>query len=357
MIHIAKPLIGKEELDNVRQVLESGMLVQGKWVKEFESEFAQYLNVAHAAAVTNGTSALDLAMRAIGIGPGDEVIVPDFTFIATANAVVFQNAKPVFADVKQDTFTIDPEDLNEKITDKTKAVIPVHLFGQAADMAPIQEICEKKGIRLIEDACQAHGAKYDTKMVGGLGSAACFSFYPTKNMTCGEGGMVTTHDPDLDKKIRILRDQGQTEKYIHSKVGFNFRMTDIAAAIGVAQLKKLPEFTKKRQENAKKLTEAIEKIDGLTPPKADANKEHVYHQYVIKTEGRDQLMGKLKEKGIGTAIHYPTPIHMQQSYKDLGYSEVNCPVTAELCNKVLSLPVHPAVTNEDLEKIVNGVSS
>jgi perosamine synthetase len=356
MIHIAKPIIGQEELDNVREVLESGMLAQGKWVKRFEGEFSKFSEVKYAAACSNGTAALDLAMRAIGIGPGDEVIVPDFTFIATANSVVFQNAKPVFAEVNEDNFNIDPEDVAKKITDKTKAVIAVHLFGQAADMKELQEVCAERHIKIIEDACQAHGAKYHDKVVGGIGDVGCFSFYPTKNITCGEGGMVTTNNPEIDEKIRVLRDQGQSEKYVHTRIGFNFRMTDIAAAIGSAQLGKISEFTKKRQDNAKELTEGLSKIEGVTTPKIDDGKEHVFHQYVIKVEkDRDQAMKILREKEVGTAVHYPTPIHKQPSYKELGYPDDICPTCTRLSEQVLSLPVHPSVSNEDISKIIQAV--
>ena len=360
MIPIAKPLLGEEEFEGVKKVLESGMLAQGKWVSDFESDFSSYIEAKHSSAVSNGTAALDLVMRAVGIDAEDEVIVPGFTFIATANSVIFQKAKPVFADVLDDPFNIDPKDVAEKITPKTKAVIAVHLFGQTADMKTLTEICEDKKIALIEDACQAHGAKQNSRMAGNLGTAGCFSFYPTKNMTTGEGGMITTNDAEIDRKVRILRDQGQTEKYVHAMVGFNFRMTNIAAAIGIEQLKKLPEFVRKRQENAKKLNDGIGRIDGLTVPVVKENNEHAYHQYVIKVEEnfkmtRDELAAKLREKGIGTAVHYPTPIHLQPAYRSLGYPEELCPVSRSLSNKVLSLPVHPAVTEENIKEILSAL--
>ncbi len=347
-------------MENVRQVMESGMLAQGEWVKRFEDAFSGYTDIPHCTAVTNGTVALDLVMRAIGVKPGDEVIVPDFTFIATANSVVFQNAKPVFADVLEDTFNIDPEEVKEKITDKTKAVIPVHLFGQAADMKALDDICRDRKIHLIEDACQAHGAKQGGKHVGGFGTAGCFSFYPTKNMTTGEGGMITINDIDFDKDTRILRDQGQTKKYVHEMIGFNCRMTNLAASIGLAQLKKLPGFVKRRQMNAKKLDEGIAKINGLTIPVVKESNEHAYHQYVIKVEdsfplSRDELAKTLRDSGVGTAVHYPTPIHLQPSYKALGYRPDLCPVTTVLAGQVLSLPVHPALTEEDIQKIITSL--
>jgi len=356
MIPIAKPMIGEEEKSNVLKVLDSGMLAQGEWVKNFEDEFSKYLNVPHSVAVSSGTAALDLVLKAAGVKAGDEVIVPDFTFIASVNSVLFQGAKPVFADVRPDTFNINPDEIKEKITDKTKAVIAVHLFGQSAELKPITELCNDRNLILIEDAAQAHGAEYNGQKVGTFG-IGIFSFYPTKNMTCGEGGMVTTSNEEIDDKVRLLRDHGQREKYLHGILGYNFRLTNLGAAIGLAQLKKLEEFNKKRIGNADYLTSQISKIKGLTPPKPLGNVKHVYHQYVVKVEDdfpltRDELQDYLKSKGVGTALHYPIPVSQQPLYKNLGYAGTLCPVTEELCKKVLSLPVHPALSSDDLEHIV-----
>jgi perosamine synthetase len=362
VIPVSKPIIGEEELSKVAKVLKSGMLAQGEQVALFEKKFSALFGFKHSAAVSNGTSALDLIMRAVGIKEGDEVIVPDFTFIATANAVVFQGAKPVFSDVSPDTFNIDPVDVAEKITQKTKAVIAVHLFGQTADMKSLSEICEDKNISLIEDACQAHGAKYNGEYAGSLGDAAAFSFYPTKNMTTGEGGMITSENDEIDGKTRIMRDQGQSEKYLHTDIGFNFRMTDIAAAIGLAQLEKLPDFNTKRRNNAECYNRELGGVKGLSVPYVADRNEHVYHQYVLKVEGhspisRDKLKESLASAGIGSAIHYPTPIHLQPYYHKLGYSKDICPVSQELSKKVLSIPVHPGVTEEDIKFISNTIKN
>ena len=268
--------IGQEEENNVLQVLRSGMLAHGPWVKRFEKEFANYCKVEHAVAVSNGTAALDLALKAIGIGPGDEVIVPDFTFIATANCVRFQGAKPVFADIEEDYYTVSPEEIEGKITERTKAVIPVHLLGQPANLDKIIAICKKHGLALIEDCAQAHGAEYHGKRVGSFGIGT-FSFYPTKNMTTGEGGVITTHDPQIAKKVDLLRNHGQSEKYLHTHIGYNLRMTDISGAIGVAQLEKLDSMNKKRVENAQYLTKGLDGIGGLKTPEVREGTKHVYH--------------------------------------------------------------------------------
>ena len=358
MIPIAKPLIGDEEINGVIGVLKSGMLASGKEVKEFEKEFAQYLGAKHGVAVVNGTAALDVALKALRIGPGDEVITTPFTFIASANSILFQGAKPVFADIDPKTYNLDPNEVLEKITDKTKAIVVVHLYGQPADMKAFKEIAEDHKLYLIEDCAQAHGAEFEGQKVGTFGDIAAFSFYPTKNMTTGEGGMVVTNDDELAKKVDLIRNHGQAEKYLHVELGYNLRMTNIAAAIGRAQLKKLDGWNKKRIENAKLLSEGISKIDGLTPPYVDERVKHVFHQYVIKVEeefplNRDELMAKLREKGIGSAVHYPSPVHQQPFYQKLGYPKDICPNAIEASKKVLSLPVHPAVSEKDIDYIIN----
>jgi len=358
MIPIAKPLIGDEEINGVIGVLKSGMLASGKEVKEFEKEFAQYLGAKHGVAVVNGTAALDVALKALRIGPGDEVITTPFTFIASANSILFQGAKPVFADIDPKTYNLDPNEVLEKITDKTKAIVVVHLYGQPADMKAFKEIAEDHKLYLIEDCAQAHGAEFEGQKVGTFGDIAAFSFYPTKNMTTGEGGMVVTNDGELAKKVDLIRNHGQAEKYLHVELGYNLRMTNIAAAIGRAQLKKLDGWNKKRIENAKLLSEGISKIDGLTPPYVDERVKHVFHQYVIKVEeefplNRDELMAKLREKGIGSAVHYPSPVHQQPFYQKLGYPKDICPNAIEASKKVLSLPVHPAVSEKDIDYIIN----
>ena len=353
-IPIARPVIGQDEVAAVSDVLMSGMLAQGEKVAEFEQKFAGYCGSAHAVAVNNGTAALHAALLAAGIGPGDEVIVPAFSFIATATAVSMCGAKPVFADVEEQTFTIRPDQVKERITPKTKAVIGVHLFGQPFDVDPILEICEVHTIPVIEDAAQAHGALYHGVRAGNLGKLACFSFYATKNMITGEGGMVTTNDKPSADRLRLIVNHGQSEKYLHTMLGYNYRMTDIAAAIGVVQLKKLDKFNMRRRKNAEYYTANLT-AKGLIKPKVADNVQHVYHQYVIQVTkdfplSRGALMDLLKAKGIGSAVHYPIPIHRQPLYAPVADPD-SCPVATKLSETVLSLPVHPSLDTKDLAYI------
>jgi perosamine synthetase len=322
-----------------------------------KEEFADYIGVEQAIAVINGTVALDVALKALKLGAGDEVITAAFSFVASGNCILFQNAKPVFADINPKTFNIDPSDVAEKITAKTKALVPVHMFGQPAEMDALKEIAQDNGLAIVEDAAQAHGAEYKNQKAGSIGEMGCFSFYATKNMTLGEGGMVTTSDPKLAAEARLLINHGQSRKYHHDTLGYNYRMTDLCAAIGSAQLKKLDGFNRKRRENAELLTQGIRGIKGLTAPYVDKNVKPVFHQYVIRVEdsypmGRDELADQLTEKGIGNAIHYPIPIYRQPLYLKLGYGKTECPNTEEACRRVLSLPVHPLVEREDIEYIL-----
>jgi perosamine synthetase len=356
MIPIAKPIIEDDDVNAVARVLKGGMLAQGEEVEKFEEEFAKYIGTRHAVAVSNGTAALDIILKAIGIKKGHEVIVPDFTFIASANVVLYQGAKVVFADIREDTFNIAIDDVKRKISKKTKAIMVVHLFGQPADMDELKEICEKRDIILVEDACQAHGAEYNGKKVGSFGIGA-FSFYPTKNITTGEGGIITTDDEKIAEFARMYRDQGQKDKYEHVIVGHNMRMTNIAAAMGRAQLKKLDVWNEKRIKNAKMLTKGLAGVRGIVPPYIEKNVKHVFHQYVIKVEkefsmNREGLKIFLAENGVGSGVHYPKPIHLQPLYQKLGYDKNICPKSALIANKVLSLPVHPAVSEEDIDYIV-----
>jgi perosamine synthetase len=358
IIPIAKPVLGREEEGVIRKVVQSGMLVQGEKVRSFEKAFADYIGVKHAVAVTNGTIALDTTLKALKIGPGDEVIVPAFSFVATGNCVLFQRAKPVFADIDQRSFNIDPSDVNEKITARTKAIIAVHMFGQPAKMKELKEIAQGHEIFLIEDAAQAHGAEYNGQKAGGLGEVGCFSFYATKNMTTGEGGIIMTNNDELAGKARLLRNHGQTEKYHHTILGYNYRMTELSAAVGLVQIKKLDRINEKRIRNARMLNEGIEKIHGLTPPYVEEHVKHVYYQYVVKVEEnypmeRNELANHLEKMGIGTAVHYPMPIYRQPLYHKLGYDKMTCPITEESCKRVLSLPVHPSVSGEDIQYITD----
>jgi len=328
-------------------------LTQGGKVNEFEENFSKYIGVEHAVAVNSGTNALYLSLLSLGIKKGDEVITTSFSFIASSNCILYCNARPIFVDMNTRTFNLDTKKIGEKITKKTKAIIVVHLYGQPAEMDHLNEIAERHNLFLIEDACQAHGAEYKGKKVGGIGDIGCFSFYPTKNMTTGEGGMVTTNDSEIAKKIRLLRNHGQPKKYIHSLLGFNFRMTDIAAAIGIEQLKKLNKFNEVRIHNAKFLTKKLSDIKGIKPPFVSSNVKHVFHQFTIRTKkmSNTELSEKLTEKGIGNRIYYPIPIHKQSFYQKLGYND-NLP-EAELASKeVLSIPVHPSLEEKDLAFIV-----
>lgn len=358
-INIAQPSIGNEEVNGVEKVMSSGMLAQGSVVHEFEEQFAQYCDVKYAIAVNNGTAALHAALVAAGIGPGDEVIVPSFSFIATATCVSMCGAKPVFVDVDEDFFTMDPEYVSDALSGKTRAIIGVHLYGQPFDLGAISEICEDHGLKLIEDAAQAHGARYHGTRVGSFGDSACFSFYATKNMTTGEGGMITTNDWSYAEKIRQFINHGQSRKYLHTSLGYNYRMTDICGAIGLAQLGKIDKFNEKRNRNAQLLNESI-KVKGLKIPVLRNDCYHVYHQYVLTltpefSMKRADFIKYLEEKGIGSAVHYPIPIHKQPLYEK-NDMKVQCPVSEQLSEKVLSLPVHPHVSPEQVEYICEAIN-
>lgn len=352
MIPIAKPLIGEEERQAVIAVLESGQLAQGEKVAEFEERFAAFCGVKHAIATSSGTTALHTALLAHGIGPGDEVITTPFTFIASANSILFTGAKPIFVDIEEDSYNINPALIEERITPRTRAILPVHLYGNPCDMEAIMSIADKYGLIVIEDACQAHGASINGKKVGSFGTG-CFSFYPTKNITTGEGGMITTDDDEVAERARMIRQHGMRRRYYHEMLGYNFRMTDIQAAIGLAQLRKLPQWTAKRIENARYLTERLQNV--VTPTVRDGY-VHVFHQYTIRVKGdRDAAMERLNAAGIGTGVYYPLPVHQQPVYRRLGYQD-SLPVAEQVSREVISLPVHPALRLADLDKIVSEVN-
>jgi perosamine synthetase len=359
MIPVSRPVLGEEEAGAVTRVMESGMIAQGRVVAGFEEAFASYIGVAHAVATSSGTSALHAALLAAGIGPGDEVIVPSFTFIASATSVSMCGAQPVFADVDEETFTLDPASAEDLITPRTRAVMGVHLFGQPFDIPAVSALCREHGLLLIEDACQAHGSTFRGRRVGSFGQLGCFSFYATKNMTTGEGGMVTTNDAGLAGRIRLLINHGQEEKYLHTHLGYNYRMTDIGAAMGLVQLGKLDALNGKRVANAGYLDEHLTE-EGLITPSVRPGSSHVYHQYVVKVEKgarlrRDGLMQALAERGVGTAVHYPRPVHDQPLYRGR-QGRGPCPVSAGLASSVLSLPVHPLLTESDLSAIARAVN-
>jgi len=353
MIPVAKPFIGKEEIQEVINVLKSGFIAQGPKVAEFEELFAKYIGVLHAIATSSGTTALHVALLCAGVGKGDEVITTPFSFAATANSIIYAGATPVFVDIDPKTYNINPEEIKKAVNDKTKAIIPVHLYGQPADMDAINKIANDHDLKVIEDAAQAHGALYKDVKVGALGDMACFSFYPTKNITTSEGGIITTSNSNYDHDARALRAHGESERYEHVILGYNFRMTDISAAIGVAQLKRLESFNKKRIKNAEYITESIRDLEGIEPPFVQKDVKHVFHQYTIRvSEKRNEMIEFLNNNGIGTGVHYPKPIYMQKLYQDLGFTS-KCPETEKAATEVISLPVHPGLSQNDLEKIVS----
>ncbi|SNT13515.1 dTDP-4-amino-4,6-dideoxygalactose transaminase [Micrococcales bacterium KH10] len=354
----AKPIIGDEERAAVDAVLRSGMIAQGRQVKAFEDEFSAALVAGReCVAVNSGTAGLHLGLLAAGIGPGDEVIVPSFTFAATANSVALTGATPVFVDIEPDYFCLDPAAVRAAVTEKTTAILPVHLYGHPADGPALRGIAAEYGLRLFEDAAQAHGASLHGEAVGTFGDFAMFSLYPTKNMTSGEGGMVAA-TAEIAHGIRLLRNQGMERQYANELVGFNARMTDIHAAIGRVQLAKLPEWTRIRQSNAAYLTEHLGAVPGVTTPKVADGAVHVYHQYTIKVDGdRDRIVQALREEHqVGSGVYYPIPNHRLESLRHFA-PDLDLPVTQQAAAQVISLPVHPSLSTADLERIVTAVSA
>jgi dTDP-4-amino-4,6-dideoxygalactose transaminase len=350
MIPAARPIIGVEEREAVDRVLRSGILAQGPEVKAFEEEFSLLVGGRYCIAMNSGTSALHLGFIAADIEPGDEVIIPSFSFAATANSVVLAGGIPVFADIDPKTFNLDPDHVEALISRKTKAVMPVHLYGHIADMNRFEQIATKHGIMIVEDAAQGHLASLNGKNAGEFGKIAAFSFYPTKNMTAGEGGMVVTDDPEIARKLRLLRNQGQEIRYQNEIIGFNTRMTDIHAAIGRVQLSKLPGWTTQRQENAAFLDSNLK---GVITPFVQPGSTHSYHQYTIRIPGedaarRDLFIKKLSENGVGSGVYYPTPIHRLPSFK----LNLDLPQTERVIKECVSLPVHPSLTQDELKTIV-----
>lgn len=354
MIPIVKVSISEATEEAVLKVLRCGVLAQGKEVENFEKEFAKYIGVKYAVAVVNGTAALQTALLALGIKKGDEVITSPYSFIASTNVIFFVGAKPVFVDASYD-FNIDTLKIEEKINSKTKAILPIHMFGNPCDMDKISSLAKKYNLKVIEDACQAHGAEYKGKKVGSFGDLGCFSFYATKNMTTGEGGMITTSNKKLYEKMKMLRHHGSSIRYHHDILGYNFRMTDMQAAIGREQLKKLDKSNRKRIANALYLNSLLKNIKGLILPKISPDTKHVFHQYTIILDedyplDREKLAKVLTVKGIGYGIFYPIPIHKQKELLDMGLC-YNLPKAEALSKKVISLPIHPNVTKENLKYI------
>ncbi|MEW5936791.1 MAG: DegT/DnrJ/EryC1/StrS family aminotransferase [Candidatus Thermoplasmatota archaeon] len=355
MIQIAKPMLARKELSMVRAVFESGMLAQGAHVAEFERRFAEYIGTKHAVAVGNGTQALHIIYAALGLKPGDEVIVPDLTFAATATPLLHLGLRPKIVDIEPKYYTIDPGRARYAIGKRTKAVVAVHLYGHPARLDQLCSLAEHFGLFLIEDACQAHGAQYKRKRgrkVGSIGACAAFSFYPTKNMTTGEGGMITTNSDELAYRCRLLRDHGQEPQYNHVILGHNFRMTEIAAAIGLVQLKKLNSMNAARRRNAALYNELL---DGVVQTPAEARwARHVYHQYTIRVmKGRDALQAWLAHHQIATKVYYPRPLSKQPILRE--FRAGRNMETISTVRQILSIPVHPGLTTEDVEYVAKRI--
>ncbi|MDP8211900.1 MAG: DegT/DnrJ/EryC1/StrS family aminotransferase [Candidatus Zapsychrus exili] len=344
----------KDEIDvGLKEVFESGAFILGPQEKAFEADFSAYCDSKYGIGVNSGTDALYLALGALGVQPGDEVILPSFTFIATALCISYTGAKPVFVEVEDTTYNIDPNKLEALITDKTKVIMPVHLYGQCANMDEIVQIAKKYNIAVVEDAAQAHGAIYKGKKIGSLGDVACFSFYPTKSLGAfGDGGMVITSNEEIDKKVRMLRDYGREGRYDHKVKGFNSRLDTVQAVVLSAKLKRLDEFNRMRNEAAQYYFKMLEGVDGIVVPKIAEDRTHVFQTFGIRVlENRDAVLDKMKEKGVGVLIHYPIPVHLQEAYKDAGYKEGDLPVTEQIANQVLSLPMFPHITKEQIDYV------
>jgi dTDP-4-amino-4,6-dideoxygalactose transaminase len=347
-----------EEFDRaIREVIERSAFAGGPFVEKFEEEFAAFCGSSYAIGVGNGTDALWLALLALGIGEGDEVITVPNTFIATAEAITYCKARPVFVDVNQDTFTMNPAELEKSLTERTKAIIPVHLFGQPADMDPILEFARANGLFVVEDAAQAHGAEYKGRKAGTMGDAGCFSFYPGKNLGAfGEAGAVVTNDPELRNQIQMLRDHGQSRKYHHTTMGWNCRMDGIQAAVLSIKLGHLDEANSLRRKHALEYNRVFAGIDEIRTPFEAKYARHVYHVYAIRVQERDEIRRHLQEKGVGCAVHYPVPVHLQGASRNLGYTKGAFPIAEKLAEEFLSLPMFPELTAEQIEYVACRVS-
>lgn len=357
-IPAAKPIIGEDEQEAVLRVMRSGMLAQGPEVAAFETEFAEHFVAGReSVAVNSGTSGLHLGLLAAGVGPGDEVIVPSFTFAATGNSVALTGATPVFADIEPETFSLDPVSVRAAITPRTKGIMPVHLYGHPYLVDEITALAAEFNLDVYEDAAQAHGASWQGRPVGTFGTFAMFSLYPTKNMTSGEGGMVTCASAEVARTVRLLRNQGMEKQYENEVIGYNTRMTDIHAAIGRVQLQKVAEWTTARQRNAAALTEAFASIEGITAPTVRAGATHVYHQYTVRVDAgeRDTIQRVLRDEyQVGSGVYYPIPNHRLPSLARFA-PQAELPETERAASEVLSLPVHPSLSEADLERISNAL--
>jgi len=356
--------IKKELKQAIKRVIEKSDFILGEEVRSFEKEFADYIGAKFAVGVNSGTDALFLGLLSLGVEKGDEVIVPAFTFIATALAVSFTGARPVFVDIDEQTYNIDINKIEKAITKKTKAIIPVHLYGQPADMHPILQIAKRHNLRIIEDCAQAHGAEYRfqetsnqkpvTRKVGSIGDIGCFSFYPTKNLgACGDGGMVVTNNKKIYKRLFMLRNYGRRDRYNHLVLGYNSRLDTVQAAILRLKLQKLDKWNNMRRQNAKIYNKYLKDCPGLVIPKEEEHLRHVYHIYAIRTKNRNEICDRLKQEGISVLIHYPIPLHLQPVYKNLGYRRGDFPISEKVANEVISLPMFPHLKIKDIEYVSN----
>lgn len=347
----------KDEInDAIQKVINSCAFAGGRFVEQFENDFAAFCECDYAIGVGSGTEALWLVLLALGIGREDEIITVSNSFIATSEAISFCGARPVFVDIDRHTYNMNPDLLEKAITSRTKAIIPVHIFGQMADMDPIIDIAKSRGLFVIEDACQAHGAEYKGRMAGSVGDAGCFSFYPGKNLGAyGEAGAIVTKNAELDKKVRMLRDHGQSQKYIHAKIGWNARMDGLQGAILRVKQKYIRDWNEKRRQNAKLYDHELADLDQIILPKEAEARKHVYHIYAICIENRDDLIKTLAEKDISCGIHYPVPIHLQKAYQPLDIQNANLPVTEACTARFVSLPMYPELSKDQIEYVVEEI--
>jgi len=347
--------IAAEVESALRSVMERGDFILGHDVVAFETEYAAYCEAGHAVGLDSGLSALELGMRALGIGPGDEVVTPANSFIASSSAITFTGATPVWVDVDPGTYNLDPEAVRAVIGPRTRAIMVVHLYGQPAEMSAICALAREQGLKVIEDACQAHGARYAGRRVGSLGDFAAFSFYPAKNLGAyGDGGMLTTNDPELAERVRMMRNYGQRQKYEHATMAWNRRLDTMQAAVLRIKLRYLDRWNEARREHAA-LYDRLLMESGLVLPRSMPDVEHVYHLYVVQAEQRDRLLAKLRERGVGAALHYPVPIHLQEAYRERGVRPGSFPITERTAERVLSLPMYPELDRDQISRIAAAV--
>jgi perosamine synthetase len=362
MIPINRPLLNEKEVKAVATVLRSGVLTcraeSGSAVGRFERAFAKFAGAGHAFAVNSGTAALHLSLLASGVGHGDEVVVPSFTFVATAETVMLAGATPVFVDIDLDTYNVEPEQIEKAITKRTRAVVPVDLFGLPADVKPIREVADRHNVIIIEDAAQAHGARYRGKPAGCFTDLACWSFYASKNMTTGEGGMVTTNSDHFAAKLPVMRTHGESDEYVSTMIGGNFRMPEMAAAVGLVQLSKLPRFLKLRSRNAARLASRLRSVEGLQLPTVPRGLGHSWYLFTVRLKDgdkkkRNRIVAELRKRGVGATVYYPVPIHRMPFYRR--FCQRRLPNTEKAARQVFSLPVHPAVTEEQVDYIASSL--